>query len=155
MLKSQGKTIWDALIAIYQRHGLALSMQKSLTKKGLQGQAEIANIMKTFRENPPSTIAGATVLHLRDYQAQITQHFTTDTHGNRQVSQTAITLPKSNVLAFDLADKSRVIVRPSGTEPKIKFYFEARTNIANSTEFSEKSAVVQARLQELWNAMSI
>ena len=155
MLKSQSKTIWDALIAIYQRHGLALSMQKSLTKKGLQGQAEIANIMKTFRENPPSTIAGTTVLHLRDYQAQITQHFTTDANGNRQVNQTAITLPKSNVLAFDLADKSRVIVRPSGTEPKIKFYFEARTNIADSTEFSEKSAIVQARLQELWNAMSI
>ena len=135
-----GQSLWDLLIDIYQRHGLALSSQKSFKKPGSSGAEEINQIMHSLRNSPPEEIAGSEVIRIRDYLNQ------TSISGKNIEN---LTLPKSNVLAYDLLDNSRVIVRPSGTEPKIKFYLEAKLPLHKSEDFSIVSEQVKSRLEDL------
>jgi phosphomannomutase len=138
--KQKGQNLWDLLIDIYRRHGLALSTQKSIKKPGSAGADEIKHMMNNLRSTPPSVIAGSKVICSRDYLNQTS----TDATGVK-----ALSLPKSNVLAYDLDDGGRVIVRPSGTEPKIKFYLEARSLLNSANEFIHVQKQVKDRLNEL------
>ena len=117
-LKKEGKTILDALHELYETYGYYLAHVQSIELTGSDAMEKAANMMAQLRENVPASIGGANVSHVRDYRSQVD----TDTVTG-ETSQ--INLPKSNVLEFLLSGKGSVIVRPSGTEPKVKFYYTA------------------------------
>ncbi|MBM6771868.1 MULTISPECIES: phospho-sugar mutase, partial [Bacillus cereus group] len=114
--KSQGKTLYDGLLEVFEKYGFFREDLVSLTLKGKDGAEKIQEMMATFRENPPKEVAGLTVVAVEDYKASIV---TSLQDGHKE----EIHLPKSNVLKYQLEDGSWFCLRPSGTEPKIKFYF--------------------------------
>jgi len=126
--KNQGRTLYDKLIDLYVKYGCYREHLISITKKGMNGQAEIAAMMEQYRKQPPVSINGVPVVTLLDYQLQEAKHLIT---GQSQ----AITLPKSNVLQFVLQDGSKISARPSGTEPKIKFYFSVQSKLNSALDF--------------------
>jgi phosphoglucomutase len=128
--KAKGRSLYDKLIALYKQYGFYLEHLISITKKGMNGQAEIAAMMEGYRSNPPSTINGSAVVKLLDYQLQKGRDLQTG-------EEWSINLPKSNVLQFVLADGSKISARPSGTEPKIKFYFSVNAKLVNESSYNE------------------
>lgn len=114
--KTKGMNLWDAMIAMYDRYGYYKDDIQSITLKGIEGLAKIQEILETLRKNPPTEIAGYKVLKARDYKADTVKDMETG-----EVTGTG--LPSSNVLYYDLTDDAWVCVRPSGTEPKVKFYY--------------------------------
>ncbi len=114
--KMQNKTLWDAMIDMYEKYGYYKEGLATVTLKGIDGAAKIQEMMKAFRENPPKELAGYKVLAVRDYKADTRLDLATG-----QVEATG--LPTSNVLYYELSNNAWCCVRPSGTEPKIKFYF--------------------------------
>ena len=140
--KANGRTLFDKLIDLYIQYGFYYETLISLTKKGMNGQKEIADMMTGFRNNPPATIDGAKVVTLLDYQLQVgTNLLTGETF--------PITLPKSNVLQFLTEDGTKISARPSGTEPKIKFYFSVNTILNNREEFDVKYAALQKKIADI------
>ena len=139
--KSKGLTLWDRLASLYMRLGFALSKQKSITKPGSAGKAEIDRILEYLRSSPPSEIAGVKVWRVRDYLKQESRE--------ADGTITKLQLPKSNVLGFDLDNGDRVLARPSGTEPKIKFYLEAKKSLNSAEEYEQVQAKLLERLEEL------
>ena len=130
--KSQGKTLWDAMIDMYERYGYYKDDIKSLTKKGIEGLQEIQNIMENLRNNPPTEIGGYKVTKFRDYKKDVIKDMQTG-------EETKTGLPNSNVLYFELTDDAWVCVRPSGTEPKVKFYYGVKgTSLEDANEKSAK-----------------
>lgn len=113
--KNVGKTLLDVLEEIYQKYGYFYSKQKSFTCEGQSGMARIKEIMSNLRQNPPKEICGSKVVKINDYGTSVSYDIING-------AETQITLPKSNVLSYFLEDSSTFIVRPSGTEPKIKTY---------------------------------
>ena len=134
--KTIGKTLGDVLEEIYNKYGFFQDAQKSFTCEGQTGMEKIKNIMISLRENPPKTIDGDKVITIKDYQNSVSIDAISGT-------ETALTLPKSNVLSFVLDSGCSLIVRPSGTEPKIKIYIGA---IGNSTEAAtaKKESIIKA-----------
>ena len=126
--KSKGHSLFSKLIDLYIQHGLFREHLISITKKGMDGQQQIAEMMDRYRTNPPSLLGGVAVTSLLDYEKREARDLT-----NGQIC--AIELPKSNVLQFILADGSKVSARPSGTEPKIKFYFSVQGTLADASGF--------------------
>lgn len=119
--KTQGKTLWDAMMDMYDKYGYYKEGLATLTLKGIDGAKLIQKEMADYRENPPKELAGFAVLAVRDYKEGIRKDMAT--------GETAPTgLPASNVLYYELADHAWCCVRPSGTEPKIKFYFGVKGN---------------------------
>ena len=114
--KTQGKTLWDAMIDMYEKYGYYKDDIQSITLKGIEGLAKIQEILETLRNEPPVEIAGYKVLKARDYKADTIKDLATG-----EVTSTG--LPSSNVLYYDLTDDAWLCVRPSGTEPKVKFYY--------------------------------
>lgn len=114
--KTQGKTLWDAMIDMYEKYGYYKDDIQSITLKGIEGLAKIQEILETLRKEPPVEIAGYKVLKARDYKADTIKDLATG-----EVTTTG--LPSSNVLYYDLTDDAWLCVRPSGTEPKVKFYY--------------------------------
>ncbi len=114
--KKQGKTLWDAMLDLYEKYGYYKEGLSTLTLKGKDGAAQIQEMMKSARENVPAQIGSHTVLAIRDYKADTRKDMITG-----EMSSTG--LPSSNVLYYELSDGAWCCVRPSGTEPKIKFYF--------------------------------
>ncbi len=114
--KAQGKTLWDAMVELYERYGYYKDDIKSITLKGIEGLQKIQEILETLRKNPPAQIGDYKVLSARDYQADTIRDVATG-----EVKPTG--LPSSNVLYYDLTDDAWLCVRPSGTEPKVKFYY--------------------------------
>ena len=114
--KTKDMTLWDAMIEMYERYGYYKDDIQSITLKGIEGLAKIQEILEILRKNPPAEIAGYKVLKARDYKADTIQDMQTG-----EVSSTG--LPTSNVLYYDLSDDAWLCVRPSGTEPKVKFYY--------------------------------
>ena len=113
--KSKGKTVWDRMIEMYEEYGYFKETQYSLTLKGVEGSKQIAAIMEKLRNNPPAMLGDLKVLKFRDYDRDVIKDMAT--------GDTCSTgLPKSNVLYFDLEDDAWCCARPSGTEPKLKFY---------------------------------
>ena len=117
-LKKQGKTILDALNDVYSKYGMYLAYVQSIELTGADAMEKAAKMMSDLREAVPATIGGAKVTCVRDYRSSTSTNVETQ-------EQTAILLPKSNVLEFILGDSGSVIARPSGTEPKVKFYYTA------------------------------
>ena len=114
--RTKGMTLWDAMIEMYERYGYYKDDIQSITMKGIEGLEKIRQILATLRSEPPKEIAGYKVLKVRDYQA--------DTIRDMETGEvTATGLPNSNVLYYELPDGAWVCVRPSGTEPKVKFYY--------------------------------
>ena len=114
--KTKNMTLWDAMIAMYEKYGYYKDVVTSITMKGIEGLDKIQNIMNELRKNPPTQMAGYEVLSARDYKADTVRNLKTG-----EVTPTG--LPASNVLYYDMTDNAWLCVRPSGTEPKIKFYF--------------------------------
>lgn len=125
--KAQGKTLYDGLLEVFAKYGFFREGLVSLTLKGKDGAEQIQEMMATFRENPPKEVAGFTVVAVEDYKASI---ITTLQDGNKE----EIHLPKSNVLKYQLEDGSWFCLRPSGTEPKIKFYFGVQDDSLQNSE---------------------
>ncbi|HDR8195872.1 phospho-sugar mutase [Bacillus thuringiensis] len=125
--KSQGKTLYDGLLEVFEKYGFFREDLVSLTLKGKDGAEQIQEMMATFRENPPKEVAGLTVVAVKDYKASIV---TSLQDGHKE----EIHLPKSNVLKYQLEDGSWFCLRPSGTEPKIKFYFGVKDSSLQNSE---------------------
>ncbi|MDA1774407.1 phospho-sugar mutase [Bacillus cereus] len=125
--KSQGKTLYDGLLEVFEKYGFFREDLVSLTLKGKDGAEQIQEMMATFRKNPPKEVAGLTVVAVEDYKASIV---TSLQDGHKE----EIHLPKSNVLKYQLEDGSWFCLRPSGTEPKIKFYFGVQDSSLQNSE---------------------
>ena len=142
--KTQGKTLWDAMIEMYDQFGYYKDDIKSVTMKGIEGLQKIQDIMNSLRQNPPAEFAGHKVVAVRDYKA--------DTIKNLETGEVTPTgLPNSNVLYYELTNDAWVCVRPSGTEPKVKFYYGVKgTSLADA---DEKSAVMGKAVLDMVDSM--
>ncbi|MFN6320887.1 MAG: phospho-sugar mutase [Bacteroidota bacterium] len=140
--KEAGKTLFSKLIELYQSYGLFREHLISITKKGRDGQAQIAAMMEKYRSAPPSTLGGVKVIGLYDYEKREAKDL-----NNGQVC--GIDLPKSNVLQFVLEDGSKVSARPSGTEPKIKFYFSVQEKFEKSDNFDHAWKLAGDKIQAI------
>lgn len=130
--KTQGKTLWDAMIDAYDKYGYYREGIESVTLKGIEGLKKIQDILESFRSNPPREVGGYKVLRARDYQSGVIRDTETG-------EETNTGLPSSNVLYYDLSDDAWLCVRPSGTEPKVKFYYGIKgTSLEDADERSEK-----------------
>jgi phosphoglucomutase len=146
--KNKGRSLFDKLLDLYVQYGFYKENLVSITKKGMNGAAEIAAMMEGYRSNPPKTIDGIPVVNLLDYELKIGKNLVT---GNSW----SIELPKSNVLQFELEDGSKISARPSGTEPKIKFYFSVNTKIANAAEFDAAEKILDDKIDRIINEMKL
>ena len=142
--KTQGKTLWDAMIEMYEQFGYYKDDIKAVTMKGIEGLQKIQDIMNSLRQNPPAEFAGHKVVAVRDYKA--------DTIKNLETGEVTPTgLPNSNVLYYELTNDAWVCVRPSGTEPKVKFYYGVKgTSLA---DVDEKSAVMGKAVLDMVDSM--
>lgn len=146
--KNQGKTLFDKMIELYIKYGFYYENLISITKKGMNGQKEIADMMEGYRSNPPKTISGAQVTTLLDYQLQQGTNLATG-------ETWKIDLPKSNVLQFITADGTKISARPSGTEPKIKFYFSVNTKLEKKEDFDAKFAELENKIKAIIEEMNL
>lgn len=140
--KNLGRTLYDKLIELYIEYAFYYEKLISITKKGMHGQEEIADMMKGYRDNPPKELNGSKVKELLDYKLQVGKNLDTGETWN-------IDLPKSNVLQFILEDGSKISARPSGTEPKIKFYFSVKTALKSKEDFDNKFTVVEEKIKKI------
>jgi len=146
--KAQGKSLFDKLIELYIAYGFYYESLISITKKGMNGQKEIAEMMEGYRKNPPTEINGSKVVELIDYEKQIGKDFESGDSWETG-------LPKSNVLQFITEDGSKISARPSGTEPKIKFYFSVKTKISNKAQFDTKQAELKSKIEGIIDSMNL
>ena len=142
--KTQGKTLWDAMIDMYEKYGYYKDDIQSITLKGIEGLEKIQSILETLRKNPPKEIGGYQVTSARDYKLDTIRNMATG-----EITETG--LPKSNVLYYDLTDDAWLCVRPSGTEPKVKFYYGVKgTSLADA---DEKSKALGEKVLEMIHQM--
>ena len=142
--KTQGKTLWDAMMDMYEKYGYFKDDIKSITLKGIEGLAKIQEILNTLRENTPEKIGAYTVLAARDYKAGTIRDVKTG-------EEKPTGLPSSNVLYYDLTEDAWLCVRPSGTEPKVKFYYGIKgTSLEDA---NEKSAALGEEVLAMINGM--
>lgn len=146
--KEQGKTLFDKMIELYIKYGFYYEKLISITRKGMNGQKEIADMMDGYRKNPPRTIAGEQVTHLLDYQQQQGTDLATG-------KTWKIELPKSNVLQFVTDSGTKISARPSGTEPKIKFYFSVNTKLERKEDFDAKFAELEKKIESIIGDMKL
>lgn len=125
-----GKSLWQLLLDIYAEYGLFREKLVNVVRKGAEGAAEIKAMMEGYRTNPPAAIAGSRVVKIDDYQSLVSSDLVNG-------KKSPLLLEKSNVLQFLLADGTKISVRPSGTEPKIKFYFSANTLMKDTSQFDD------------------
>jgi phosphoglucomutase len=136
----EGKSLYDWLIDMYVEFGYYKESLLNLTKKGQQGEQEIKAMMEKFRNNPPATIIGSKVTRLLDYKTLKEKHLATG-------KETPLDFPKSDVLQFYLEDGTKVSVRPSGTEPKIKFYISVNTTLKTKADFAQQTGVLDKKIK--------
>ncbi|MCF8465134.1 MAG: phospho-sugar mutase [Flavobacteriales bacterium] len=146
--KDQGKSLFDVLQDIHVEFGFYLEDLISITKKGMSGAEEIAKMMEDLRSNPPKKLAGSEVLTLRDYKLG---KVTNLTNGN----QTGTGLPSSNVLQFETADGTVVTARPSGTEPKIKFYFSVNGALNTKAEYDTVRDALKRKIEAIQSDLDL
>lgn len=142
--KTQGKTLWDAMVDLYERFGYYKDGIQAITLKGIEGLQKIQEILETLRKNPPAEVGGYKVLKARDYQADTIKDIKTG-----EVTGTG--LPSSNVLYYDLTDDAWLCVRPSGTEPKVKFYYGVKGE--SLADADAKSEALGKEVLEMIDAM--
>ena len=141
--KAHGKTMYQYLIEIYRDLGMYFESLTSITKKGRDGAEEIKQMMVDFRENPPKELAGSKITEVRDYQEQTCLYLQ---ENRREVMDE---IPKSNVLIYYTEDGSKICIRPSGTEPKIKFYFSVKGKIDSEAEFKERLVTLSDKIEQI------
>lgn len=146
--KDKGRTLYDKLIDLYVEYGFYKESLISITKKGMNGQKEIADMMSAYRSKPPAGINGSPVVELLDYQLRKGKNLQTGESWD-------LDLPQSNVLQFVLEDGSKISARPSGTEPKIKFYFSVHGPLANAAEYDKVNAELLARIDGIIKDMQL
>ena len=147
VLRARGRSLQQELEAIARRWGVFTSTQVNVTHKGAAGLATIRQMMERLRASPPARIASDDVLAVSDYETRVRKDLKTG-------ATTLLTLPRSNVLTFELASGSRVIARPSGTEPKAKFYFDVREEVAPGEPVSATLGRAQAAMKRIADAFS-
>ena len=140
--KDQGKSAYDLLMDIYEHFGLYYEELMNLVRKGKEGEEEIRRIMDNFRNNPPRKINGSMVTEIKDYYLQKAQNKETG-------EESPINLPQSNVLQFFTRDGSKVSVRPSGTEPKIKFYFGVNEKFEGRSQYNNQKLKLHKRIEAI------
>jgi len=146
--KNKGRSLYEKLLDLYLQYGYYQEDLISITKKGMNGQQEIAGMMESFRNDPPKELAGSRVVELLDYQKQVK----TDLHTGKTEP---ISLPKSNVLQFITEDGSKISARPSGTEPKIKFYFSVNTKLDAIDQFEKAQEKAKQKIQTIISEMKL
>ena len=146
--KAKGSNLFNKLIELYIQYGFYYENLISITKKGMNGQAEIAKMMEDYRQSPPTIIDGEAVTTLLDYELQIGK--------NLETGETwKIQLPKSNVLQFVTANGTKISARPSGTEPKIKFYFSVNTKLKDKASFDHTYQMLQDKIKAIISSMQL
>ncbi|TVR74194.1 MAG: phospho-sugar mutase [Marinilabiliales bacterium] len=146
--REMGRSLYDLLIDLYLEFGLYRETLVSVVRKGKSGAEEIAGMMDRFRNSPPETIAGSQVMTVHDYLKQ--KSFDSISHLRREIK-----LPKSNVLQFLLNDGSLISVRPSGTEPKIKFYISVRGSLERREDYPEACRQLDERASNILSALGV
>lgn len=140
--KDKGKSLFEKLVELYVQYGFYKESLISITKKGMHGQEEIAEMMQSYRDKTPSVINGSKVVQLLDYELRKGKNLITG-------DEWEIKLPKSNVLQFILEDGTKISARPSGTEPKIKFYFSVNTTLSKAADYDKVGAELDKRIQAI------
>ncbi len=146
--KANGTTLYQQLLDIYKKHGFYKESLISITKKGMDGAAQIQQMIADFRANPPKEIVGSKVKFVCDYDASIKKNLITG-------EETTIDVPKSNVLIYHTEDGTKLCVRPSGTEPKIKFYFGAKATLNNHEEAKAVEAKLDEKIQSIIETLNL
>ena len=146
--KNKGRSLFEKLVDLYIQYGFYTEDLISITKKGMNGAAEIAAMMESYRNNPPKTLDGIAVAQLLDYELQLGTHLADG-------STFTIELPKSNVLQFVLADGSKISARPSGTEPKIKFYFSVNSSLSSADQFDATELLLDQKMERLQKELQL
>ena len=146
--KAKGSNLFNKLIELYIQYGFYYENLISITKKGMNGQAEIAKMMEDYRQSPPTNIDGESVTTLLDYELQVGKNLVT-------AETWKIDLPKSNVLQFITANGTKISARPSGTEPKIKFYFSVNTKLKDKASFDTTYQMLQDKIKAIISSMQL
>jgi len=144
--KNQGKSLWDILMDIYIEYGYYKEKLVNIQKEGQKGQEEIQTIMQNLRDDAPALINDTNVIIISDYLTGIESNLFNGT-------QNKINLPSSNVLQFTLEDGSKITIRPSGTEPKIKYYFSVNEKLPSKEKYDEVDKILEQRLKNLSEAI--
>ncbi|MBT8376450.1 MAG: phospho-sugar mutase [Bacteroidia bacterium] len=145
---AKGSSFYKELIALYVKHGFYKEHLISLTKKGIEGAKEIKQMMIDARENPLSSINNSQVIRIEDYQLSIAKDMVNKT-------QEHIDIPKSNVLIYYTEDGSKIALRPSGTEPKIKFYISVNTTLSDASDFEETNKILDSKIKSIINELKL
>ncbi|HLT74440.1 MAG TPA: phospho-sugar mutase, partial [Ohtaekwangia sp.] len=140
--QEEGKSLYDWMIDMYVEFAYYKESLLNVVKKGQQGEQEIKALMEKFRSNPPAEINGSPVVKVLDYKILVSKDLKTGT-------ESPLDFPKSDVLQFFLADGSKVSVRPSGTEPKIKYYISVNTELPSKDKFEEVTKSLNLRIEEI------
>ncbi|APY09707.1 phosphoglucomutase [Winogradskyella sp. J14-2] len=146
--KAECKTLYEKLIDLYVEHGFFKERLVSLTKKGIEGAAEIKQMMIDARNNPLEEINGEKVVLIEDYQTSISKNLQT-------LEETIIDVPKSNVLIYYTEEGSKIALRPSGTEPKIKFYISVNTDLDNVSAFAATEQLLENKIDAILKDMNL
>lgn len=147
--KAEGKTMYQYLIEIYKDLGMYYEGLVNVVRKGRMGAEEITQMMSDFRNNPVKELAGSKVTEVKDFQEQTCLHLVDN-------SKTVMDdIPKSNVLIYYTEDGTKVCIRPSGTEPKIKFYVSVKDSITSEADFEEKLVVLEAKIDQIKNDLKL
>ncbi len=146
--KADGKTLYEKLIDLYVEHGFFKERLISLTKKGIEGAAEIKQMMVDARNNPLKEINGERVVLIEDYLTSISKNLQT-------LEETTIDVPKSNVLIYYTEEGSKIALRPSGTEPKIKFYISVNTDLDNVSAFATTEQLLESKIDAILKDMNL
>ncbi|MBP7679194.1 MAG: phospho-sugar mutase [Bacteroidales bacterium] len=145
---TRGKSLYELLIDIYLEFGLFRESLISVTKKGKSGSEEIRKMMDVFRNTPPQIINGSKVILIKDYKSS-------EAHDLLTGEKSKINLPASNVLQFFMEDGSKISVRPSGTEPKIKFYFGVMNELNSRSDFEKINDILDQRIRNIINDLKL
>ena len=145
----QGKTLYELLQDIYLEYGYSKEKMKYIVRKGMTGAAEIEQIMVRFRNNPPKQLGGSPMEWVKDYETLVARNLLT---GEEKPIDQKIT---SNVLQFFTAEGTKISVRPSGTEPKIKFYFEVKGKLTSRSEFDEAEKKAEEKIDSIMNELGL
>ncbi len=146
--KAEGKTLYEKLIDLYVKHGFYKERLISLTKKGISGAEEIRQMMIDARENPLTKVNGSKVIRIEDYQLSIAKDVL-------NLKEETLFIPKSNVLIYYTEDGSKIALRPSGTEPKIKFYISVNTDLDNVSDFKKTEQLLENRIDAILKDMNL
>jgi len=146
--KAKGSSFYKELIDCYVAYGFYKEHLISLTKKGISGAEEITQMLKDFKENPVQSVAGSKVKWIEDYNTSMAKNVLTG-------EEKAIDLPKSNVLIYETEDGTRIAARPSGTEPKVKFYINTNSELDKADNFKKVSSELDAKIDRIKRELNL